>query len=158
MASLNRLLTIRYMLEESSRMDLERRVALLARIEGAQRREKLAIHRSREQVLAAVIDESDPVQERASRRVIESSNAEKAGARWKHLRVMAEATENRVIEARLAFLERRTERRQVESVLESQQELRRTDRERRNQRELDDWFSSQQVRQKRNLPHDKTQF
>lgn len=154
---LARLLTIRRVLEESSRMELERCVALAARIERAQEREKLTMRQSLEEVLTTVVDESNLLWEQTDRRTMGWLNAENAAARWGQLRTVAEATANQVVEARAAFLERRTERRQVESVLTSQQELRRIEQERRTQRELDDWFSLKQVKRRRNLAPDDPQ-
>lgn len=148
-ASLNRLLKIRRLVEESSRMELEQRVALATRIEHAQERERAAAHHSREEATKAVLDEGVSAQERANRRNMEWANAEAATARRQPLRAMAEGARLRVMDARSAFLERRTERRQVESVLNAEQARWRTDQERRIQRDLDDWFGSKQVRQRR---------
>ena len=47
---------------------------------------------------------------------------------------------------RVVFFERRKERRQVQSVLEAEQDRLRTEQERRMQRELDDWFGMKQIR------------
>lgn len=155
--SLGRLLKIRRLLEDSSRAELERRVVFAARIERARERDKAAILRSREQALAAIIDEDNSVQEQADRRTLEWSDAENAAARRQQLRTMADAAENRVIEAQVAFLSRRTERRQLESVLDAELERQKREQERRAQRLLDDWFSSKQVRQRGTRRHNKSQ-
>lgn len=148
-ASLARLLKVRRVLEESSRMELERRVALGARIQHSEEREKAVLLQSRENALAAVIEGSGSVQDSKDRRVIEWANVESAMARRQQLRAMADATETLVIEARATFLQRRRERRQLESVLDAEQAIRRTEKDRRDQRDMDDWFSLKQVRQRR---------
>lgn len=155
--TLGRLLKIRRLLEDSSRAELERRVVFAARIERARERDKAAILRSREQALAAIIEEDNSVQEQADRRTLEWSDAENAAARRQQLRTMADAAENRVIEAQVAFLSRRTERRQLESVLDAELERQKREQERRAQRLLDDWFSGKQVRQRGNPRHNKSQ-
>lgn len=155
--TLGRLLKIRRLLEDSSRAELERRVGFAARVERARERDKAAILRSREQALAVIIDEDNSVQEQADRRTLEWSNAENAAARRQQLRTMADAAENRVIEAQVAFLARRTERRQLESVLDAELERKKREQERRGQRLLDDWFSNKQVRQRGNPRHNKSQ-
>ena len=154
--TLGRLLKIRRLLEDSSRAELERRVVFAARIERAGQRDKAAILRSRELALAAIIDEDNSVQEQADRRTLEWSDAEKAAARRQQLRTMADAAENRVVEAQVAFLSRRTERRQLECVLDAELERQKREQERRAQRLLDDWFSSKQVRQRGTPRHNKS--
>lgn len=145
--SLVRLLRLRALLEDSSRMELERRAALAARIDRAQQRERDAIHESREQAFIK-ISEDGPSAEQAEQRTTEWTNAESAAWREQQLAPLAQATARRVAEGREEFFERRKQRQQVESVLKAQQEFRRTEQERRAQRELDDWFGMKQARQR----------
>lgn len=137
------------MLEESSRMELEQRVALATRIEHAQEREKAAAHRNRKEAAEAVLDESISAEERANRRNMRWADVETVTARRQRLGAMADGARLRVKDAHLLFLERRTERKQVESVLTAEQAQRKADVERRVQRYLDDWFGSKQVWQRR---------
>lgn len=155
-AALGRLLKIRRLLEDSTRVELERRVVFAARVERARERDQASIFRIREQALAAIIDEHNP-QESADRRTLEWSDAENATIRRQQLRTIAETAESRVVEARAAFLARRTERRQLESVLDAELELQKRELDRRAQRNLDDWFSLKQVRQKGNSRHNESQ-
>lgn len=155
-SSLARLLKVRRLLEESSRLELESRVAVAFQIERAQEREKMSIQESRKQVLVTVLNESDPVYERACRRKMELANVEIATARHKRLEPVLEAARSRVSEARAQFLELRTLRGQVESVVASEEARQRTEQERRVQRDLDDWFSSKLLRQMRNLPRNES--
>lgn len=157
-ASIARILKIRHVLEESSRLELARRVALATQIEGAQEREIASWHESRLQVLETVVDESLPEQQRAHRRSLEWTNAKSATVRRQMLWAMAEAAESRVIEARMIFLGCRTARQQVESLLEADEARARDEQERRTQRDLDEWFSFKQSRQKRNPLRNGPQF
>lgn len=148
-SSLARLLKVRRVLEESSRMEVERRVALGIRIQRSEEREEAILLQSRKNALATVIEGSGSAQASEDRRVIEWANVESAMTRRQQLRAMADATETLVVEARAAFLERRRERRQLESVLDAEQAIRRMEKDRRDQRDMDDWFSLKQARQRR---------
>ncbi|MGH9586255.1 MAG: hypothetical protein ACRD3F_04850 [Acidobacteriaceae bacterium] len=153
-ASISRLLKVRRLLEESARLELERRVALADRIERAEECELTNMHESRERAVAAIVDEGDSEQQQSYLRHAEWANADRSAVRRQMLRAMGEATESRVIEARMAFLERRTERRQVKSVLEAGEARARYEQERRIQRDLDDWFGVKQFQRKRNRYRD----
>ena len=144
-----RLLRLRSLLEDASRMDVERRVALAARIDGAQERERKTIRGSREQVLRKI---SEDAHEQAQHRTAEWMNVESAIWREQQLQQLAQAAQRRVVESREEFLERRKERQQVQSVLEQQRERLRVEQERRVQREIDDWFGMSKVRKRSELP------
>lgn len=150
-ASLIRLLKIRCILEESSRLDLERRVALSTRIDRARQRETASIHASRERVLETIVDTSDPQQERSRRRIMGWASVENVSARRQQLQEMANSAESGMIGARKTFLECRMQRQQVESVLDEEKARGRIEQERRTQRELDDWFSLRRIQQRPNL-------
>jgi hypothetical protein len=141
-----RLLRLRGVLENASRMEVERRTALAARIDGAQMRQRETIRNSREQALRNI---SEDAPEQARHRTAEWMNVESAAWREQQLQPLAQAAQGRVAEAREEFLERRKERQQVESVLENQQARLKFEQERRTQRELDDWFGANQVRNRR---------
>lgn len=147
-APLARLLKLRFLVEESSRMELQHRVALAARIESIQQRERESIRESRERALNKICAD-DPAIEQAEQRTTEWSNAESAAWREEQLKPLAQAAARRVAESREEFFERRKERRQVESVLDAQRARLRTEQERRTQRDLDDWFGMKQARQRR---------
>jgi hypothetical protein len=147
-APLARLLKLRRLLEESSRMELERRAALAARIDRAQEHERQTVCESREQALAKICEDGAAT-EQAQRRTAEWMNADSATRREQQLASLARITEGRVAEARAELFERRKDRRQVESVLDTEQARVQREHERRTQRELDDWFGMKQIRQGR---------
>ena len=129
-------------------MELERRAAFAARVEGAQQRERQNIRNSREMALEAIC--ADSPAEQARQRSTEWTSAEAAAWRERQLASLAEAASRRVEEGREELSERRKERRQVESVLDAETARLRADTERRVQRELDDWFAMKLIWQ-RNL-------
>jgi hypothetical protein len=142
-----RLLRLRSLLEDASRMEVERRAALAARIDSAQKRERECLRSSREQALRNICEDiSAP--EQARHRTAEWMSAESAAWREQQLQPLAQAAQRRVAEARENFFEHRKERQQVESVLETQRARLRVEQERRIQRELDDWFGMNQLRQR----------
>lgn len=145
-AALARLLKLRTLLEESSRMELERRAALAARVERAQLRERESIRESREQALAKICEDGS-AHEQAEQRTTEWMNAESAAWRDQQLEPLAQASARKVALGREEFFERRKERQQVESVLDAEKARLREEQERRTQRELDDWFGMKQARQ-----------
>jgi len=127
-------------------MELERRAALAARIDGVQQLERQTIRESRRLALKTICEDG-LTREQAQQRTTEWSNAENAARREQQLAPLALATAHRVAEGREEFFERRKERRQVESVLEAERARLRIEQERRAQRELDDWFGMKQIRQ-----------
>lgn len=145
---LTRLLRLRSLLEESSRTDLERCAALAASIERAQQREHHISRESREQALDNIC-QGGPAADQAEKRTIEWTNTESATWREQQLQPLAVAAVRRVAERRAEFLERRKERRQVETIIDAEGARRRTEQERRAQRELDDWFGMKQTRRRR---------
>ncbi len=146
---LSRLLRLRSLLENSSRMELERRAALAARIKSAQQCERDVIRASRAQVVTIIDEDGSPV-EQAQQRTTEWTSAESAAWREQQLQPMAEATARRVSEMREEYLERRKERRQVESILDAERARIQIEKERRTQRNLDDWFGAKHNRLRRN--------
>jgi hypothetical protein len=141
---LDRLLRLRALLEESSRVELELRTALAARIDRAQQRERETERASRGLAIEVICDQgSAPEQSegRTQTRTLEWINAEIAAWRGRQLEPIAAATARRVAEGRAAFFERRMERQQVESILDAARAREQAEEERRTQRDLDDWFS-----------------
>lgn len=144
-AQLERLLKLRALVEESSKLELERRAALAARIDRAQERERSSMRESRAEVVKTVVNPCEAA-EQSRQRTLEWSNVESAAWRERQLHPLAQATARKVEEARAEFFERRKERRQLESVLEAQRVRERVERDRRIQRDLDDWFGMKQIR------------
>ena len=147
-APLARLLRLRSLVEETSRLELECRADLAARISRAQQHERRSICESRARALETISEDSC-ASEQARRRTTEWKNAESAALREQQLLPLALAAARRVVEGREDFIERRKDRRQVESILEAEQTRLRAEQERRAQRDLDDWFGMKQARQSR---------
>lgn len=144
---LARLLKLRRMLEESSRMELGGRAALAARIDQLQERERESARESRERALTTIGERcSGPGQ--GEQRTMEWMSAENALRRERQLEPLAVAAAQRVAEGREEFFARHKERMQVESVLDAERARLRIERERRNQRELDDWFGMRRIRKR----------
>jgi hypothetical protein len=149
-ASLTRLLRLRSLLEDSTRMELERRAAFAARVDGAQQRERQSIRDSRQLALRAICE--DGPAEQAHARSTEWTSAEAAAWREQQLAPLAEAASRRVAEGRGEFFDRRKERQQVESILDAENTRLLIESERRTQRELDDWFAMKLIRQRNRGP------
>ena len=147
-AALARLLRLRALLEESSRVELELRAALAARIDRAQERERETARASRGLVIEAICDK-DSLDGQGESRTVEWTNAETASWREQQLEPIAQATARRVAEGRAAFFERRTERQQVEAILDAAKAREQMEHDRRTQRELDDWFGMKLIRERR---------
>lgn len=147
---LARLLSLRALLEESSRVSLESNAALAARIDCAQQRERESIRQSRKRVLSKTFEDG-PSTEQALQRTVEWSSTDAATWRDQQLEPLAQATARRMADAREVFLERRKERRQVETILDAEYALLKAEQARRTQRELDDWFSNKQSRQRKRM-------
>jgi len=145
--TLARLLRLRSLLENSSRMELERRAAVAARIDLAQQRERETIRTSRIQAMETICE--GPAVEHTQQRTVEWTSAESAAWREEQLQPLARTAARRLAAAREEFLDRRKERRQVESVLDAERARLQFEQERRQQRSLDDWFAAKQVRARR---------
>jgi len=129
-------------------MELERRAALAARVEEVREGERASIRAGRERALASICG-GGPEEEQLRQRSMEWRSAEDAAQRERQLEPVARAAARRVAEGREEFLERRKERLQVEKVLEEEQERLREERDRRTQRDLDDWFGMKDARRRR---------
>ena len=145
---LKRLLRLRSLVEETSRMELEGRAALVTRIDQARKRELRTVREGRALAIESIC-EDDGAGDQTGGRSAGWSAAETAVWRERQLAPLAEAAERRVMESREEFFERRKERRQVESVLGAAEERMGIEQERRTQRELDDWFGMKQARSHR---------
>lgn len=150
---LTRLLRLRSLLEESSRMELERRAAIASALELARDRERERARACRERAAETVIQSDVGSEEQmadlARLREAEWRSADVADGCAQRIVPLAQAAERRLAAGREEFLARRKERRQVERVLESAVERARVERERSEQRELDDWFGMRRSRRTR---------
>jgi hypothetical protein len=133
--SLTRLLRLRALLEDVRRVELEARLQELAQIEGAKTRSKNIGGAMRQQAFLGIVQaqlaervEAQAVGEWVEREqgIFENARAKKA---------------NEVSDAKMVYLERRKEKRQVESVIEARISARAIEQTRREQHALDDWFA-----------------
>lgn len=157
-ASLARLLRLRLLLEESSRTEVERRTAFAVRIESAQQREREGARDNWARALRLICETVADAEQVARQRTLEWSNAEAALWRERQLQPLAQAAARRLAEGRDEFLVRRTERWQVESILDAVKMRARSEQERRTQRDLDDWFSAKQIKIRRESKTRRDQF
>jgi len=132
--AMRRVLRVRQMEEEMSQGELEEAVGSLRRLEAALDRAGKREREGRRQVTASagtgeVIARVAGIEEmRAGRRHKEA------------LQPRIAETEREVAARRAEFLARRTERRQVETLIQKKEAEDRLEDGRRAQRELDDWF------------------
>jgi hypothetical protein len=157
-ASLARLLRLRLLLEESSRMEVERRTAFAARIESARWLEREGARNNRARAQRIICEAVADAEQAARERTLEWSNVEAALSRERQLQPVAQAAAQRLVEERNEFLKRRRERWQVESVLDAEKMRARFEQERRTQRDLDDWFSAKQIKVRRESKSRRNQF
>lgn len=131
---LDRLLRLRSLLADVSRLELEARLQELAQIESALTHLEQTSRATRQQSFAGI----------AQARSVDWLEAE-AICEWVawELGVFEKARQRKTVEAntaKAAYLERRKECRQVETVIDAQGAAAAIERDRREQQELDDWF------------------
>jgi len=134
---LDRLLHIRTLLEDRSRLALETRVAATRALELAARRERQlgdGNGAAALRLLTAGEDTESWLQRIADGEIL----------RWKEtrLRAFAEASQAALEEARAVLLAHRLERRQVEALLALARRAEEKEAVRREQTRTDDWFQS----------------
>ncbi len=151
-----RILRLRALLEEQSRVQLERHAQRAAQIERSIIEENALIAAGRRELFSLTSGVA-PQRERAAEEVSLNSlpakegcslakiSQELAGMRKKKLQQLSKIEEKRLAELSLVFHARRKERRQVETVMDH--EIRRAEiaRQRTEQRYLDDWFSMREA-------------
>lgn len=138
-------------------MELERRTSVASTLERVRERERLSARESRARAVEAIYQANAEsagavkgnAEDQNRLREAEWRSAESFTGRERQMVPLVRAAERHAAEGCEEFLERRKERRQVERVLESAAERERVERERREQRELDDWFGMKQARQAR---------
>jgi len=132
--SLSRLLRLRVLLEDVSRVELEARLQELTQIESALVQSKNIGSAMRQQKFSSI----------AQSQIADWLEAQAVGD-WvtRELGMLEKMSGNKraeVIDAQAGYLLRRKERRQVESVMEARRSARAIEQSRREQRALDDWF------------------
>jgi flagellar export protein FliJ len=138
---LERVLRLRALLEELSHRELERRATALRRLETAGERQRGLARAARGAGLRRLT-------EGEAEWLLEIADAEILTWKGGKLRSLAESRRPEVEAARAAMLERRLERRQVETLVTEAAEAEETAEARREQKRIDDWFQSQVARRK----------
>lgn len=142
---LNRVLRIRTLLEDLSHLDLQKKTAAMRQLEKAGERQHslaLAARSDAQQLL------SDPRGTSTGLWLMQIADAELFAWKSRKLRALAKGQEATLDAARAVLLERRLERRQVESLVTSAAEAENTEQVRRHQKWIDDWFQSRASRRR----------
>jgi len=152
--SLASILRLRSLLEENSRIKLEKSIQHSARIAHAQDGETEIVATSADVAFSALSEEfgasvgmSDPVSQDAWKTAL--IDGELAHLRKQQLALLSQLIASRVDACHDEFVERRKERLQVETILRHNAVLRAREQERREQRSLDDWFGAMRIRRRR---------
>jgi hypothetical protein len=157
MNSLTRILRLRALLEEVSRVKLENLAQQVARIERARERERDLASAGRREAFSLIAETGVGIASRGGRsgkpaqeeRILAEVTVEIAAWRERQMEPLAKAAARRVEAASEEFFLRRKERRQLETLLQDRAALRRIERDRRDQRTLDDWFAATRDRNRR---------
>jgi flagellar export protein FliJ len=151
--SLYRLLRVRSLLEDVSRLELEAKLQELAQIESALTHSRETTREMRQRHFAGIATAQNS--DRLEAQVLSEWVARQQGA-FERARHQKTADVNA---AKEAYLERRKESRQVEGVIEAGEAAAAIELNRREQRELDDWFGQRVIsrgtisrRDRRNRP------
>lgn len=138
---LRRMLQLRALLEERSQRELERRNAEVRRLETAAEEQRKQARRARGDALRRLTAGE-------AEWLLEVSDAEMLAGRSARLRALAETQRPDLETARAEMLERRLERRQVETLVTEAALEEARDEARREQKRIDDWFQSRASREK----------
>lgn len=136
---LDQVLRIRELMENLARAALETKTHAVRQLENAAKRENSSALESRREAFTSASD-SGPIDQGAWR--LGLADAEIFARRGERFRIAAEAQKPAVSEAREAMLERRRERKQVETLIAEARRIADEERERRQQQQTDDWFQS----------------
>lgn len=133
---LRRLLKLRALMEELSQLELERRHGEVRRLEAAAERGRAEARTTRRDALRR-LEAGDPEWG------MDFADADLLAWKSGNLLALAEARRPEVEAARAEFLERRLERRQVETLVEEAAAAEAIEDGRREQKSVDDWFQGQ---------------
>jgi hypothetical protein len=155
-----RILRLRALLEEQSRMQLEKHVPRAAQIEHSIAGENALATTGRRELFSLVSGSLSENESHAKEDTATSRNAretrglanvsqELAAMRKKKLHALAKAEERRIAEQSLVFYERRKEKRQVQTVLDQEAVRAEIKRRRTEQRDLDDWYAMSEAQKRK---------
>ncbi len=144
--SLDRVLRVRRLLEDLSRLELQQRAAAKRQLEkGAQRQRRLALS-VRGEALGILEGRAG---EEAREWLLKIADADLFAWKGGKLDAMAEAERPMVEAARTAMLARRLDRRQMETLIAAAAAVEDKQGRRRVQSQVDEWFQSRTVRGRR---------
>lgn len=139
--SLGRLLQIRELLEEVSRVDLEKKHSEVVSIESAAQQQRLLALEARAEAMRILAQDSgEEVWQ------LQMADAEILSGKQERLRALAAAGQPAVERARDELLARRMERRQVEALIRSAEREEKQVERRREQQRADEWYQSRSPR------------
>ena len=140
--ALKRLLRIRELEEEQQRLALEAATGTLRGWEQA-RDFALAQERVGHDLVRASVGSGEPSDRHVG--LTESRNARKKAS---HLAMRVRAAETEMMRLRQSFLEKRTERRQAETLIEQEESQEALESGRRSQQTVDDWYGARMGRER----------
>ena len=163
MSTLARLLRLRLLLEEKSRMDLEKLGRHASRIDRAREKESDLASANRRGAFSLVVGSSDrqaggndndgaaelPDLTAKETWMAAMTDGEIAARRQSGLDTLAQALAKQMEPAREEMLERHKERQQAETAVQNESAIRAVHLERARQRALDDWFAAMRCRRQR---------
>lgn len=138
---LRRVLRVRALLEELSKLELERQSGELRRLEKSAEGQRAGSRAARGDALRRLTAGE-------AEWMLEIADAEILAWKSGRLRSQAESRRPEVEAARAAMLERRLERRQVETLVTEAAAAEAVDEGRQEQKRIDDWFQSRDRRGK----------
>ncbi len=163
--ALPRLLRLRSLLEEESRIRLEKLVQRAALVERTREREEALVSASRSEAFSllsgsvgepAVDGGTSPGRSAMQAWITAVTDGDMAQRREQKLAALAQMAARQVEAGREAMFQLRRERQQVETLVHSETARRKVELERRQQRELDDWFAAMRDRRRRSVRNGNT--
>ena len=142
--SLNRLLRIRELIEDKTRLDLERNNAAMRTLEESAGRQRRMVRQIQDDAVKDLTGQA-PMTEQW---LLDISDAALTGGREARLGALAAAMKPAVEQARDALVERRRDRRQAEILQADAEQKEEKCQLRRNQNRTDDWFQSRSRRRR----------
>ncbi len=133
--SLNRLLHIRALLEEVSRLDLEKKNAEMRSLERAVTDQRLLAAGVRADAIRVLTEDAD-----GEGWLVAIADAGILGWKETRLQSLAAISRSAVATARDELLERRLERRQVETLIVAAERIEKQEESRREQNRADEWY------------------
>jgi hypothetical protein len=160
--SLARILRLRALVEEESRLRLEKLAHQAHRVENAQRAEQQLAFACRASAFLLITDggaEKAKVDGGGAARwpaqgswLAALADQNMAALRQEGLRSLAKVATQQLEAGREEMLQLRRERRQMETLVRNEEAMRETELDRRRQRSLDDWYAATLYRKMRRRP------